>query len=67
MRQVAIFWGSRDIHPQSREIVLLEEVTVLQVSIKIVYFSSEHSAPAIHYLQVEEAQRTPTPGNHWVL
>lgn len=55
MRQVAIFWGSGDIHPQSRETVLLQEVAVLQVSIKIVYFCSEHCAPAIHYLQVEEA------------
>lgn len=55
MRQDATFWGSKDIHPQSREIVFLQEVAALQVSIKIVHFCSEHSAPAILYLQVEEA------------
>lgn len=55
MRWVAIFWVSRDIHSQSRETVFLQEVAVLQVSVKIVYSCSEHSTPAIHYLQVEEA------------
>lgn len=54
MRQFAMLWGPRDIHPQTREILFLQEVAVLQVSIKIVYFCSEHPAPGIHYLQVEE-------------
>lgn len=53
-RQFAILWGPRDFHPQIREILFPQEVAILQLSIKVVYFCSEHSAPGIHYLQVEE-------------